>query len=100
MSRASLRSQLSWRRASCSTQPESNTGRCLQREMRFTALAVINTVGLIVGTAIAIAGAKVGYGYWALVAMTVTVPLITRSVSGSPPHGFRECRNGGLESVP
>ena len=35
-----------------------------------------NTVGLIVGTAIAIGGAKAGYGYWALVAMTVTVPLI------------------------
>src|ERR1700746_2845329 len=48
----------------------------LQRQMRFTALAIINTVGLIVGTAIAIGGAKAGYGYWALVAMTVTVPLI------------------------
>ena len=49
----------------------------LQRQMRFTALAVINTVSLIVGTAIAIGGAKAGYGYWALVAMTVTLPLIT-----------------------
>jgi len=49
----------------------------LQRQMRFTALAIINTVGLIVGTAIAIGGAKAGYGYWALVAMTVTVPLIS-----------------------
>jgi O-antigen/teichoic acid export membrane protein len=49
----------------------------LQRQMRFTALAVVNTVGLIVGTAIAIGGAKAGYGYWALVAMTVTVPLIS-----------------------
>jgi O-antigen/teichoic acid export membrane protein len=47
----------------------------LQRQMRFTALAVINTVGLIVGTIIAIAGAKAGYGYWALVAMTVVAPL-------------------------
>jgi O-antigen/teichoic acid export membrane protein len=49
----------------------------LQRQMRFTALAITNTVGLIVGTAIAIGGAKAGYGYWALVAMTVTVPLIS-----------------------
>ena len=49
----------------------------LQRQMRFTALAIVNTVGLIVGTAIAIGGAKAGYGYWALVAMTVTVPLIS-----------------------
>jgi PST family polysaccharide transporter len=48
----------------------------LQRQMRFTAMAVINTVGLIVGSVIAIAGAMAGYGYWALVAMTVTSPLI------------------------
>ncbi len=48
----------------------------LQRQMRFTALAVISVVSLMVGTAIAISGAKAGYGYWALVAMTVTFPLI------------------------
>lgn len=47
----------------------------LQRQMRFTTMAVIGVVALMVGTAIAVAGAKVGYGYWALVAMTVTVPL-------------------------
>ena len=42
-------------------------GAHLQREMRFTALAVINTIGLIVGTAIAIVGAKLrlqGTGRW------------------------------------
>src|SRR5215467_11257524 len=49
----------------------------LQRQMRFTALAIINTVGLIMGTIVAIAGAKAGYGYWALVAMTLTVPLVS-----------------------
>jgi O-antigen/teichoic acid export membrane protein len=48
----------------------------LQRQMRFTTLAVISTVSLIVGTVLAIAGAKAGYGYWALVVMTVTSPLI------------------------
>jgi O-antigen/teichoic acid export membrane protein len=47
----------------------------LQRQMRFTALSVISTVGLLVGTVIAIGGAKAGYGYWALVAMMVTAPL-------------------------
>lgn len=47
----------------------------LQRQMRFTTMAVIGILSLIVGTAIAIAGAKAGYGYWALVAMTVTIPL-------------------------
>jgi O-antigen/teichoic acid export membrane protein len=50
-------------------------GAILQRHMRFTALAVINTVSAIVGTAIAIGGAKAGYGYWALVAMAVASPL-------------------------
>jgi O-antigen/teichoic acid export membrane protein len=49
----------------------------LQRQMRFTTLAVIGVVSLMVGTAIAIGGAKTGYGYWALVAMTVSLPLTT-----------------------
>jgi O-antigen/teichoic acid export membrane protein len=52
-------------------------GALLQRQMRFTALAIINTVALTVGTAVAIGGALGGYGYWSLVAMTVTLPLIT-----------------------
>jgi O-antigen/teichoic acid export membrane protein len=49
----------------------------LQRQMRFTALAVISVVSLIVGSAIGIGGARAGYGYWALVAMSVSQPLIT-----------------------
>ncbi len=52
-------------------------GAMLQREMRFTAMSVINTVGLFLGTAIAIVGALAGYGYWSLVAMTVAGPAIT-----------------------
>jgi O-antigen/teichoic acid export membrane protein len=51
-------------------------GALLQRQMRFTTLAVISTISLIVSTAVAIGGAKAGYGYWALVAMTLTLPLI------------------------
>jgi O-antigen/teichoic acid export membrane protein len=47
----------------------------LQRQMRFTALAVIGVASLIVGTAMAVGGAWAGYGYWSLVAMTVTLPL-------------------------
>ena len=47
----------------------------LQREMRFTALALISTASLVASTAIAITAAAVGFGYWALVAMTVTLPL-------------------------
>jgi O-antigen/teichoic acid export membrane protein len=48
----------------------------LQRQMRFTAIALINVFALAIGTAIAILGAKAGYGYWALVAMTVVPPTI------------------------
>jgi O-antigen/teichoic acid export membrane protein len=47
----------------------------LQRQMRFTALAVIIVVSLILGNAVAISGAIAGYGYWALVAMSITCPL-------------------------
>jgi len=47
----------------------------LQRQMRFTALAWIDIVSLIVSTAIAIGGAKAGYGYWALAAMTISLPV-------------------------
>jgi O-antigen/teichoic acid export membrane protein len=76
-------------------------GALLQREMRFTALAVINTIGLVIGTVIAIAGAKAGYGYWSLVAMTLTLPitntigfwLATRWVPGLP-H-----RRAGIRSM-
>jgi O-antigen/teichoic acid export membrane protein len=67
-------------------------GVILQREMRFTALSVINTVSLIVGSAVGIGGALAGYGYWSLVAMTVSLPLsstiglwiATRWVPGRP----------------
>jgi PST family polysaccharide transporter len=45
--------------------------------MRFTALALIDFGSWILSTAVAIAMAKVGYGYWALVAMTISLPLIT-----------------------
>jgi PST family polysaccharide transporter len=48
----------------------------LMRELRFTALAVISTVALVVSSGIAIVMAYVGYGYWALVTMTVTLPLV------------------------
>lgn len=51
----------------------------LQRQMRFTTLSVIDTGSWIVSTSIAIAAAKAGYGYWALVAMTVALPLTASS---------------------
>ena len=47
----------------------------LQRQMRFTALAFIEILSLVLSTITAIAMAKFGYTYWALVAMTVSAPL-------------------------
>jgi O-antigen/teichoic acid export membrane protein len=47
----------------------------LQRQMRFTSLAIIGVVSFAISAAIGIGGAKAGYGYWALVAMSVTSPL-------------------------
>ena len=49
----------------------------LQRSLRFTALSVINVTSLVTSTGVAIVFAKLGFGYWALVAMTVTLPLTT-----------------------
>jgi O-antigen/teichoic acid export membrane protein len=51
-------------------------GGLLQREMRFTALAVISIISLIVSTAVGVGGAVAGYGYWSLVSMTVALPLV------------------------
>jgi O-antigen/teichoic acid export membrane protein len=47
----------------------------LQRQMRFTTMAMVSVVSFIVSALIGICGAKAGYGYWALVAMTVSSPL-------------------------
>jgi len=49
----------------------------LQRQMRFTSLAIINTVSLVAGGAVAIFAASIGLGYWALVIMAVAIPLTT-----------------------
>jgi O-antigen/teichoic acid export membrane protein len=49
----------------------------LQREMRFTALAVIQIVALVVSTALGIGLALLGYGYWALVVLSVALPLVS-----------------------
>lgn len=67
----------------------------LQRQMRFPALAGIDIVSLVVGTAAGIAAAAGGYGYWALVVMTVMQPavsmitlwFVTRWVPGKPQRG-------------
>lgn len=70
-------------------------GAMLQREMRFTALSVINTVGSFMGLAVGIGAALAGYGYWSLVAMTIAgtvigtvgVWLATSWIPGLPHRG-------------
>jgi len=47
----------------------------LQRQMRFVTLAWIEVGSLIASTLLAIGAAVAGYGYWALVVMTVSLPL-------------------------
>jgi PST family polysaccharide transporter len=49
----------------------------LERGLRFTTIALIDILALSVCSAFAIAMALYGYGYWALVAMTIGVPLVT-----------------------
>ncbi len=47
----------------------------LQRSMRFTILAVIDTASIFMSISVAIGMAVTGYGYWALVAMIISPPL-------------------------
>ena len=82
----------------------------LQRQMRFTALSLIDTGSWIVSTSVAILAAKAGFGYWSLVAMTVTLPiastaacwLATAWVPGMPRRGTgirRILRFGGTITI-
>jgi len=49
----------------------------LERQMRFMALAAIDVIALLVSTVIGISMARAGFGFWALVAASVSLPLIT-----------------------
>jgi O-antigen/teichoic acid export membrane protein len=49
----------------------------LQRQMRFTSLAIIDLIALLSGITVAIAMALHGFKYWSLVAMTTVTPLVT-----------------------
>lgn len=49
----------------------------LQRQMRFTTLAMIDMVALVVSTVVAIGMAFRGLGYWSLCALTVIPPVIS-----------------------
>lgn len=47
----------------------------LQRQLRFTALAITDVISLVVSTALTVILALNGYGYWSLVAWSVAQPL-------------------------
>lgn len=47
----------------------------LERQMRFTTVSVIEIVSLLISIIVGIVMALHGYGYWALVATTIMVPL-------------------------
>jgi len=49
----------------------------LQRQMRFTALAVIDIASLTISTAVGIGMALRGYRYWSLVGIALLGPLVT-----------------------
>jgi PST family polysaccharide transporter len=70
----------------------------LQRQMRFQVLAVIDTAGLTLAIAVSIALALLGYGYWAVVSMTVCPQFVamigTWSTSRWMPGPLR--RHSGL----
>src|SRR5229473_6290536 len=48
----------------------------LERQMRFITLSVIDIVSLLTSVVVGIGMALHGFGYWALVAMTVITPLV------------------------
>ena len=52
-------------------------GVLLQRRMQFGVSARIEISALLFGTVVSVAMAFAGYGYWALVSMTLTLPLAT-----------------------
>ena len=73
----------------------------LQRQMRFTALSLIDVIALIFGNAVAIAAAEAGYGYWSLVALAVATPLAATGgfwlVSAWVPR--LPCRRAGIRPM-
>src|SRR5260370_8591155 len=75
----------------------------LQGSMRFSVLAIIDVVCLVVGIVTGIGMAVAGYGYWALVAMTISQPaasvLGTWVASGWVP-GMPRRRSGIRSMVP
>jgi PST family polysaccharide transporter len=82
----------------------------LQRQIRFTTLAVIDVASLLISSTVSIVLAVAGFGYWALVAWSVTLPLVATTLawqqSGWRPGAPRRrsavgslLRFGGVQTV-
>jgi O-antigen/teichoic acid export membrane protein len=73
----------------------------LQRKLRYVSLTVIDTISHLTGIGIAVVMALNGYGYWSLVAASVSTPLIMTlmlwSVTGWIPG--LPSRNSGIRSM-
>jgi PST family polysaccharide transporter len=52
-------------------------GALLQRQMRFTTVAAIDTLALVLSIVVGIGMALRGYGHWSLVGMTLTAPFVS-----------------------
>ena len=76
-------------------------GALLQRQLRFTATAIIEVVSLVAAVAVSIGMAWKGFGYWALAGMTIVPPIVstlclwavTRWIPGMPR------RDSGIRSM-
>lgn len=73
----------------------------LQRQMRFLALTVIDTIALTVSIGVGIGMAFAGYGFWSLVGMSIVSPAISTALkwfaSGWVPA--RPSRGSGIRSM-
>ena len=73
----------------------------LQREMRFTAMAVIEILALVTSSVVGIGMALAGFGYWALVGWSLVLPAVSSVgawlVTAWVPEG--PSRHAGMRSM-
>ncbi len=70
----------------------------LKRDLRQQAISVVETLGLLVASAVALSMAASGWGYWALVAQLVALPVV-RLAGLLVASGFRPGRSGSLREA-
>jgi O-antigen/teichoic acid export membrane protein len=76
-------------------------GAILQRQMRFTSVAVIDVLSLFISTAVGIVMALRGYRYWALVGMALSAPVVSTICVWLATAWFpgKPCRRAGIRSM-